>query len=382
MLASVAIVYLLSTTIYSYQPPFSTSGNSVVDSSGTAVKLRCVNWAGSMETLLPEGLQHNSIDGIALLIQQMNFNCVRLTYSIDTTQSPSLTVRQSLARLNLLSAFIGFNNHNPTLIDASVSDVFDAVLDSLGRHNLLVLLDNHVSKAMWCCSDSDGNGFWGDKYFDVDEWINGLKYMAAKTINRHHVIAMSLRNELRGLRETETDWYHYMLRGIQEAIMVVNPQLLIVVSGLNYDLDLSFIRNSPIQNLLPQSIRNKIVYEGHWYSWSNYDQSTECSKMQAGVQQAWGYLLEENQPYTTPVWLTEFGTNVDQFSGTDLYINCVRDYVLHSSPTTHISWAYWVLGGSYYIREGIVEYHESFSLLTDDWSRVKSQSFINILSQM
>ncbi|CAF4329312.1 unnamed protein product, partial [Adineta steineri] len=84
MLASVAVVYLLLTTIYSYQPPFSTSGNSVVDSSGTAVKLRCVNWAGSMETLLPEGLQHNSIDGIALLIQQMNFNCVRLTYSTAT----------------------------------------------------------------------------------------------------------------------------------------------------------------------------------------------------------------------------------------------------------------------------------------------------------
>jgi hypothetical protein len=100
--------------------------------------------------------------------------------------------------------------------------------------------------------------------------------------------------------------------------------------------------------------------------------------MQEGVQQAWGYLLEENQHFTSPVWLTEFGTNVDQFSGNDQYMNCVGDYVLHAQ----ISWAYWVLAGSYYIREGSIESHESFGLLTDDWARVKSQSFINVLSRM
>ena len=382
MLASVAVLCLLLTTVCCYQVPFSTSGNSVVDASGAKVRLRCVNWPASMETLLPEGLQHNSIVAIVSLIQQMNFNCVRFVYSIELTRSSNLTARQSLARLNLLSALVGFNTHNPTLIDATVSNICDAVLDALGRHNLLVILDNHVSKAMWCCSDNDGNGFWGDRYFDANEWIDGLKYMATKTINRHHIIAMSLRNELRGSRSTQTGWYHYMLRGIQEGVSVVNPQLLIVVSGLNYDLDLSFVRYSPIQELVPQSIRNKIVYEGHWYSWSNYGQSTECRKIQEGVQQAWGYLLEENQRYTAPVWLTEFGTNVDQFSGSDPYITCVSDYVLRASSTTHLSWAHWVLAGSYYTRESSIESHESFGLLTDDWHRVKSQSFIDVLSRM
>ncbi|UJR34725.1 hypothetical protein I4U23_027502 [Adineta vaga] len=382
MLVSVAVVCFLVPIVCSYQVPFSTSGNAIVDASGAVVKLRCVNWAGSMETLVPEGLQHNSIDAIVTLIQGMNFNCVRLTYSIDLTRSSNLTVRQSFARLSLASALIGFNTHNPTLMDVSVSDVFDAVLDALARQNLLVLLDNHVSKAKWCCSGNDGNGFWGDRYFDADQWINGLRFMATKTINRHHVIAMSLRNELRGSKSTQTDWYHYMLRGIQEAIAHINPQLLIVVSGLNYDLDLSFIRYLPIQALVPQSIRDKIVYEGHWYSWSNYGHSTECAKMQEGVRQAWGYLLEENQTFTSPVWLTEFGTNVDQFSGHDLYINCVSDYVLNASSTAHISWAYWALAGSYYIRDGSIESHESFGLLTDNWQSVKSQLFINVLARM
>jgi hypothetical protein len=221
-----------------------------------------------METLMPEGLQHNSIENIVLLIKQMNMTCVRLTYSIDVTLSSNLTAYQSLSKLNLTSALQGFIENNPLLINTSVSNVFDEVLNTLGKYNILVLFDNCVSKAMWCCTNDDGNGFWGDRYFDVEQWINGMRFMAQKTVDRPYVIAMSLRNELRGPRQNQPDWYRYVLRGIREAISLVNPQLLIVISGLNYDLDLTFIRSRSIQELVPQSIQNKIVYEAHWYSWS------------------------------------------------------------------------------------------------------------------
>jgi endoglucanase len=106
------------------------------------VRLRCVNWPGSMETLMPEGLQHNSIEKIIRLIQQMNITCVRLTYSIDATHAGILTVYQSLSRLNLTSALQGFAENNPSLLNTSTSDIYDAVLDPLGQSNLLVLFDN------------------------------------------------------------------------------------------------------------------------------------------------------------------------------------------------------------------------------------------------
>ncbi|CAF2595072.1 unnamed protein product [Rotaria sp. Silwood2] len=376
-----AIYVLFLSNICSYEFPFSTLDNSIVDANGTIVRLKCVNWPGSMETLLPEGLQHNSIDNIVLLIKQMNMTCVRLTYSIDVTHSSSLTVYQSFLRLNLTLALEGFIENNPLLINESISNVFDSVLNTLGKYNLLVLLDNHVSKAMWCCNEFDGNGFWGDRYFDVEQWIVGLIFMAKKSINRPYVIAMSLRNELRGVRQNLPDWYHYVLRGIGEAISSVNAQLLIVISGLNYDLDLSFIRLLPIQSLVPHSIQNKIVYEAHWYSWSSYGHSTECNKMKAGIQDAWGFILESNHSYTAPVWLTEFGTNVDQFTGDDIFIDCVKGF-FQTPLTKTMSWSYWVLAGSYYIRSGTIESHESFGLLTDNWKEIKSKSFINVLSTM
>ncbi|CAF1075747.1 unnamed protein product [Rotaria sordida] len=145
----------------------------------------------------------------------MNLTCVRLTYSIDVTRSSSLAVYRSLLRLNVILALKGFIENNPLLINKSIS---------------------------YCCNEFDGNGFWGDRYFDVEQWIDGLIFMAKKTINRPYIIGMSLRNELRGLRQNLPEWYDYVLRGIGEAISSINSRLLIIISDLNYDLDLSFIR--------------------------------------------------------------------------------------------------------------------------------------------
>ncbi|CAF1097852.1 unnamed protein product [Didymodactylos carnosus] len=359
--------------------PFSTVGRHIIDSTGQTLKFSCVNWPGSMETLMPEGLQHNSVNNIVLLIKAMGFNCVRLTFSIDMTLSKNqnITALESLQMQSLGSAVSGFQLYNPTLLDETVLSVFNIVLDALEQQDILILLDNHVSKAMWCCSDSDGNGFWNDKYFDPIEWENSLRLMSLIARQKHHIVAISLRNELRGSRQNLPDWYKYVLIGVIDTIHQTNPDILIVISGLNYDLDLSFIRYTPVQDLLPEPIKSKIVYEGHWYSWSNYGHSSECTKMQNGVEDAWGYITTENEKYTAPIWLTEFGTNVDNFVG-DNYINCVSQYVQNKK----ISWAYWVLAGSYYIRDGTSEFRESFGLLSDDWQTVKSDLFMKILADM
>ncbi len=143
------------------QTPFATQGNQIVDVRGTAQRLSCVNWPAHMETLLPEGLQHQSLDTIINVgIIGAGFNCVRLTYSIDLAVSalqPSLTARQSLQSLGLLDAIAGFAKSNPTLIDLPVIKVFDALVLALHAQRIGILLDNHVSKAMWCCNQNDGN---------------------------------------------------------------------------------------------------------------------------------------------------------------------------------------------------------------------------------
>lgn len=62
---------------------------------------------------------------------------------------------------------------------------------------VMVILDNHVSKAQWCCSNGDGNGWFGQGYFNISNWKNGLAFMANRYKHTPHVVGMSLRNELR-----------------------------------------------------------------------------------------------------------------------------------------------------------------------------------------
>ena len=42
----------------------------------------------------------------------------------------------------------------------------------------MVVSDNHISQPRWCCDNNDGNGFFGDRYFDPQEWFQGISLAA------------------------------------------------------------------------------------------------------------------------------------------------------------------------------------------------------------
>lgn len=74
----------------------------------------------------------------------------------------------------------------------------------------MVILDNHVTRPGWCCSNTDGNGFFGDQYFKPEEWVHGLTIMASLFRGVSNVVGMSLRNELRGPNQNVDLWYKYV----------------------------------------------------------------------------------------------------------------------------------------------------------------------------
>lgn len=56
--------------------------------------------------------------------------------------------------------------------------VYDAIVAELARQQIYVHLDNHMSKGKWCCSGNDGNTWFGDTDFNVNNWKRGLQFMA------------------------------------------------------------------------------------------------------------------------------------------------------------------------------------------------------------
>jgi len=83
------------------------------------------------------------------------------------------------------------------------------VISALAGKGIMVILDNQMTTPGWCCSRTDGNGFFGDKYFDPNEWLKGLRAMATMFNDTKNVVGMSLRNELRGPNQNVSLWYRY-----------------------------------------------------------------------------------------------------------------------------------------------------------------------------
>ena len=101
------------------------------------------------------------------------------------------------ATVDLSSLLPDVQKHNPDIMNMKLPQVFELVVERLAAKNLFVLMSNHVSKASWCCSIDDGNGWFGDEHFNIDEWFKSLTSMATLMKSHENVVAMDLRNELR-----------------------------------------------------------------------------------------------------------------------------------------------------------------------------------------
>ncbi|KAL5169657.1 Glycosyl hydrolase 5 family protein [Glycine soja] len=357
--------------------PLHTSERWIVDESGKRVKLACVNWVSHLDAVVAEGLSQQPLDEISKRIKTMGFNCVRLTWPlflVTNDSIASLTLRNSFQNLGLIQSLNGVQAINPSIIDLPLIKAYQAVVKSLGENDVMVILDNHVSQPGWCCSNLDGNGFFGDQYFDPDLWIMGLTKMATIFKGVTNVVAMSLRNELRGPRQNVNVWYRYMPKGA-EAVHAANPDVLVILSGLNFDTNLSFIRNEAVK----LSFNGKLVFEVHWYSfsdgqaWTLGNPNQVCGQVTENVMRRAGFLLDQGWP----LFVSEFGVDLRGTSVNDnRYLNCFMALVAQLD----LDWALWTLGGNYYIRQGDVGMEEYFGILNSDWIQVRNTSFLQRIS--
>ena len=161
-LLSLLLLLSFTSTTALYTFPLHASGHHILDATNATVQFRCANWPGHMETMLPEGLQWQPLDAIVdLLAKPDTFNCIRLTYSVDLFYlGVNMTARQSFARLGLNSSIAQFEAANPALIDLTLLAVRDAVVLACAKKNIFILFDNQVSHSEWCCSTTDGNGWY------------------------------------------------------------------------------------------------------------------------------------------------------------------------------------------------------------------------------
>ena len=163
-----------------------------------------------------------------------------------------------------------------------------------------------------------------------------------------------------------------------EAVHSANPDVLVILSGLNFDTDLSFLSNHGPVNL---TFPGKLVFEVHWYSFSDGDawetgnHNQVCGAVTGNVKRRAGFLLDKG----FPLMVTEFG--VDQ-SGASVNDNRYIDCFMALAAELDLDWSLWTLVGSYYLREGVVGMNEFYGLVDSDWVGLRNSSLLEKLSAL
>ncbi|KAI0554851.1 glycoside hydrolase superfamily [Xylaria curta] len=382
--------------------PLITSGRWIQDTSGANVNYVGVNWPAASESMIPEGLQYQSIPSIVTKIKSLGMNAIRLTYAIEMIDQyyengeKDITMQKAfidaLGQANGTAIYNKVVANNPSFNATTTRlQVFDAVAAECAKQEIYVHLDNHISKAEWCCSPLDGNSWFGDTYFDVKNWTRGLSFMAEHGKTWPNLMSMSLRNELRiPLSNVQLvnsygwqDWYKYVQQSAN-AINSANPDLLIFISGLDSDKDLSAIVQgtalTPGKSTFNRDDfkgygNNKLVLELHVYENILGTPSSNCSVVTEQLFSTGFQTLNNSAATQFPLIVTEFGFPQNATTNRDPYAACLLDYF----PAQHVGFMIWSIGGSYYIRQGSQDFDEEWGLVSHDWSSWRSPGFVNDL---
>lgn len=140
-----------------------------------------------------------------------------------------------------------------------------------------------------------------------------------------------------------------------------NPNVLVFVSGLDYDTDLSYLKTYPLNT----SISNKLVYEVHSYAWSSGSKSgwinqplnQKCAKVMNGLNDKVRFLMSGSNP--SALVMSEFGINMEDLNNMNQrFMSCIMAYLVGND----LDWALWASQGAYYVRKNETRVSETYGL--------------------
>jgi hypothetical protein len=236
-----------ATVAEDWTPPLSTRGRWIVDADGDRFKLRSGNWHGASGTWngsgdveddanhhagensgrIPLGLDRAPMAEIIAGFQEIGINSVRLPFSNEMVHDTRPVTDDAVAA-------------NPGLRGRTPLQVYDAVVRALTDARLAVILNNHTNTTRWCCG-VDGNERWNASRTTAD-WEADWLFMARRYRDNPRVVGADLYNEVRrtvwddpnwGLGD-DHDWFAASQRIGDRILLEANPDLLIVVEGINW----------------------------------------------------------------------------------------------------------------------------------------------------
>lgn len=346
----------------SVAPPLHTRGHQIVDAAGHTVRLTSVNWYGfDQKEFVVGGLDHAPLATIVSEIVALGVNSVRLPWANETLEHNPVVVDYAVKA-------------NPQFKGKRAMEIMDAVVAALAKAHIMVILDNHMSRADWCCDEKDGNGLWFNAEYPESNWLADWRTIVHRYQHERWVIGADLRNELRsgaawGGTNPKLDWHAAAERG-GNAVLAANPRLLIMVEGPDYSTNFTGFDKLPVR----LKVADRLVYSPHAYAspdhvFSNYEELKQVYDARAGF-------LLHTEP-AVPLWVGEFGTcqTLNCGAGSDWFKLFVR-YLKEND----LAWSYWPLNGTQSSGAGRkYDTVEIFGLLSPDYRQVGAPKVVELL---
>jgi endoglucanase len=344
------------------EPPLHTKGHQIVDAAGHAVRLTSVNWYGfDQKEFVVGGLDHAPLATIVGEIVALGVNSVRLPWANETLEHDPVVPDYAVKA-------------NPQFKGKRAMEIMDAVVDALAKAHIMIILDNHVSRADWCCSEKDGNGLWYNAEYPESKWLADWRTIVGRYKHERWVVGADLRNELRsgaawGGSDPTLDWHAAAERG-GDAVLAVNPRLLIMMESPDYSTNFTGFDKLPVR----LKVADRLVYSPHAYApadhvFSSYDELKQVYDARAG------FLLHAEP--AVPLWVGEFGTcqTLDCGANSDWFRLFVR-YLKEND----LAWSYWALNGTQSSGAGRkYDAVETFGLLSPDYKQVGAPKIVELL---
>ncbi|MEU4194938.1 cellulase family glycosylhydrolase [Kribbella sp. NPDC026611] len=361
-----------------WTPPLSTRGRYVVDANGNRFRLKSGSWhgasgtwngsgdpadnanhhAGENSNRMPLGLDRAPIADIVAGFAELGLNSIRLQFSNelihDTTPVPAPAVAA-----------------NPTLAGKTPLEVYDAVVQQLTAAGFAVILNNHTNTTRWCCG-LDGNERWNASQ-STATWESDWLFMVNRYKTNPRVVGADLYNEVRrdllvdpnwGAGD-EHDWFAASQHLGDRILTEANPNLLIVVEGINWTgvpadgLPHDRPTLTPARYLSHTLVASdKLVYSAHFYGYTGprhsgatgtgethdprYEDLSPEELISELNRQAF-FVTGEEGHFTAPLWISEFGVGGREETGEKP--RAWFEHFVDQLIRTDADFAYWPLVG-------------------------------------
>jgi endoglucanase len=354
------------------------------------ITLKAVNWYGfEYAPFVPGGLDKTSLDSILYTLHSLGFNALRIPFANETVERNPV-VQQGVQA-------------NPELRGLRSLDIMQKIIERAHEFGIRVILCNSRSEAgrgpeiktgLWYTADYPESAWFNDWITLVRRFRADSAFVGADLRNEPHIIGKvfdinayfvhgPLWGAFHGTYYHDRDW-RYAAETLGNALVSVNPKLLIIVEGVQMYLD-------PYKNVLTGGLwggdlvgvqydpvelshQSQLVYSVHEYGphmWQGnwFNPHTTYASLSKRWDKLWGYLLTASHQLQAPIFVGEFGTCHEFWACVSNNLGWKQGFwfksfvqYLHAHP--QVGWAYWALNPDGPFHPHDVDFYSVTSL---DW---------------